>query len=58
MMTKYGTYKVFKHKVSGELLRLRYESPEDIEKIAELKDERCWIELEEDPENNKATDGS
>jgi hypothetical protein len=57
-MTKYGTYKIFKHKVSGELRRLRYESSEDIEKIAKLKDERCWIELEEDPENNKATDGS
>ncbi len=41
MMTKYGTYKVFKHKRSGELRRFRYESPEDIEKIAELKDERC-----------------
>ena len=48
-MEKYATYRIFKHKTTGELKRVLVSEDDSIEKIASLKDENCWFELEEDP---------
>ena len=46
-MEKYGTYKVYKNKTTGEILRVLIDSDE-FQKVAE--DMGAWIELKEDPD--------
>jgi len=50
-MIKYATYRVFKHKQTGELVRVAHTN-DDIEmtKVANLKDEQCWVEMDTDPD--------
>ena len=45
-MEKYGTYKVYKNKTTGEILRVLVDS-EEFQKVA--TDLSAWIELDEDP---------
>lgn len=45
-MEKYGTYKVYKHKITGEIKRVSLNS-EDLEKVSE--DSNQWEELEYEP---------
>ena len=52
-MKKYATYRVFKHKTTGEVVRVAHTQDDDeMTKVSELKDERCWIEVEQDPEDD------
>lgn len=47
-MEKYGTYKIFRHKVTGELKREPIgSSEEELEKLAQ---DNNWEELGEEPE--------
>jgi len=46
-MEKYGTYKVYKHKTTGDILRVLIDS-EEFQKVAE--DMNAWIELKDDPD--------
>tara|TARA_Y100000593_G_C4086542_1_gene226439 strand:+ start:70 stop:249 length:180 start_codon:yes stop_codon:yes gene_type:complete len=56
-LTKYATYRVFKHKTTGEIVRVAHTSDDkELEKVSELKDERCWIEMESDPEEDVEND--
>ena len=52
-MEKYGTYKVYKHKTTGEILRVIVDS-EDFTKIA--NDLSNWKELESDPDIESVSD--
>jgi hypothetical protein len=45
-MEKYATYKVFKHKTTGELRRVPLENTNELEKTASTDE---WIELDVDP---------
>ena len=50
-MTKYATYRVFKHKTTGEIIRIkRTEDNSEMTKVSSLEDENCWIEVESDPD--------
>lgn len=52
-MTKYATYRVFKHKTTGEIIRVkRTEDNAEITKVSSLKDERCWVEMDSDPDTD------
>ena len=44
-MDKYATYRVFKHKTTGEIKRVAVEESEEFEKNAS----NDWIELDNDP---------
>ena len=46
-MEKYSTYRVFKNKETGEIIRKAYEEIEELEKLASNEE---WVELEKDPE--------
>ena len=52
-MKKYGTYKVYKNKTTGEILRVAYKdrskASNDMKKVATNKAD--WEELDFDPEN-------
>ena len=53
MLTKYGTYRVFKHKETGEIKRILIKEANNdlsLKKLSNIKDQGCWIELDEDPE--------
>ena len=53
-MNKYATYRVFKHKQTGELVRVAHTNDEtEMTKVADLKDERCWIEMDADPDDDQ-----
>tara|TARA_B100000131_G_C17567322_1_gene389393 strand:- start:131 stop:280 length:150 start_codon:yes stop_codon:yes gene_type:complete len=47
-MEKYATYRVYKHKTTGEIKRVSPEEMTDFEKIASNE----WIELDKDPETD------
>ena len=51
-MEKYATYRIFKNKQTGELKRILVSDEGSMNKVAGLKDENCWVELETDPETN------
>lgn len=56
-MNKYATYRVFKHKTTGEVIRVAHTNDnKELEKVSELKDERCWIEMDEDPKDENNND--
>ena len=56
-MNKYATYRVFKNKQTGEIVRVAHTSDDkEMTKVSELKDEKCWIEMDIDPENNTIED--
>ena len=38
MLEKYGTYKIYKHKVTGEIKRFTLKDPYELEKIASLNE--------------------
>ncbi len=46
-MEKYATYRVFKHKTTGEIRRVSVEDNNEIEKTAKTNN---WIELDVDPQ--------
>jgi len=51
-MKKYGTYKVYKNKTTGEILRVAYKEKSEtaaMKKVATNKSD--WEELDFDPEN-------
>jgi hypothetical protein len=48
-MEKYATYKVFKHKTTGEIRRVPVEDKTELEKTASTTN---WIELDVDPQPN------
>ena len=47
-MEKYATYRVFKHKTTGDIKRVALEEIDAFEKTAS----NDWIELDNDPEGN------
>ena len=49
-MEKYATYKIFKHKTTGEIKRVPVEDPEELSKYA-TGSKSDWLELETDPDN-------
>lgn len=52
-MEKYGTYRIYKNKKTGEIQRLSEAElkEKDLEKTAELNED--WEELEEDPDDRR-----
>lgn len=46
-MEKYGTYKIYKHKKTGEIKRLPVQDPYELEKISSLDE---WEEIFEEKE--------
>ena len=54
-MEKYGTYKVYKNKTTGEILRVLVDS-EEFQKVAE--DLTAWIELKQDPDAESSSDNA
>ena len=51
-MEKYATYRIFKNKQTGEIKRIQLSEEDSMSKVAGLKDEKVWVELETDPESN------
>ena len=51
-MEKYATYRIFKNKQTGEIKRIQLSEENSMDKVASLKDEKAWVELDTDPENN------
>ena len=49
-MEKYATYKVFKHKTTGEIKRIAVEDSEELAKFA-TNETSDWLELDADPDN-------
>ena len=47
-MEKYATYRVFKHKTTGDIKRVALEEIENFEKTAS----NAWVEIDTDPEGN------
>ena len=50
-MEKYATYRIFKNKQTGELKKIQLSEEDAITKVASLKDEKVWVELDHDPES-------
>jgi hypothetical protein len=57
-MNKYATYRVFKHKTTGEVIRVAHteDGVIELEKVSELENERCWIEMDADPKDETSDD--
>ena len=49
-MEKYATYRVFKHKTTGELKRIAITEEAELEKIAAAFATSQWTEVHEDTE--------
>ena len=52
MLEKYGTYKIYKHKITGEIKRLPIQDPYELEKISAIKE---WEEIFEEEESKKVS---